>query len=445
MHSPIRALSKWSMLLGNLFEHYDTALFSLLSPFLAPLFFPHQDPLTALILTYCIIPLGMIARPLGSLLFGYVGDKRGRKQALVLSLSGMAIVTCLMGFLPIYSQVGIIAPILLSVCRIFQNFFASGESMGGAIYLIENTAEERKDLMSSFFNSSTIGGVLCASAAVSFLYAFDIVQEGWRYLYFTGGLTAIFIVFLRTTSSFNLDSAFRDTQAMQGLVSRNAESRFKHLRVDLSPQITFKSILSSCLERWHAVVAIAIASGFSYASYTLSLVMMNGFVPLVSSVSQAEMMHLNTFLLCIDFLILPFFGMLANRFSREKMMILSGIFATLIGFPLLWLLDGATLVTVILVRLIFVSIGVWFSAPFHAWSQSLVPATHRYSIVSFSYAIGSQIFGGPTAAFSLWLFQKTNWIYSVGLYWMILGLLASYCVAKQQAVAEDLSLERLPS
>lgn len=415
MSSEIKALSKWSMLLGNLFEHYDTALFSLLSPFLAPLFFPHQDFLTALIFTYCMIPLGMIARPLGALIFGYIGDKRGRKDALVLSLSGMAIVTCLMGFLPIYNQVGIIAPILLSICRIFQNFFASGESMGGAIYLIENTSEEHKDLMSSFFNTSTIGGILCASAGVSLLYAFDILQEGWRFLYFLGGLTAIFIVFLRTKTS---------------------------LLIEFSPQITFQSILSSCLERWRAVVAIAIASGFSYASYTLSLVMMNAFVPLVSSVSQADMMYLNTFLLCMDFLLLPFFGILAKHFSRERMMILSGISATLAGFPLLWLLNGAPLITVMIVRLIFVTIGVWFSAPFHAWSQSLIPATHRYSIVSFSYAIGSQIFGGPTAAFSLWLFLKTNWIYSIGLYWMILGLLASYYVAKQQAVAKDFSLEK---
>src|SRR5215208_4599886 len=102
MRSPISNLSKWSILLGNLFEHYDNALFSLLSPFLAPLFFPGQDPLTALILTYCIIPLGMIARPIGSLFFGYIGDTRGRKEALVLTLSGMAIVTTLMGFMPTY-------------------------------------------------------------------------------------------------------------------------------------------------------------------------------------------------------------------------------------------------------------------------------------------------------------------------------------------------------
>lgn len=413
MSSRISALSKWSMLIGNLFEHYDAAFFSLLSPFLAPLFFPNQDPLTALILTYCIIPLGMIARPIGSLVFGYIGDNHGRKEALVLSLFGMAIVTGLMGLLPTYHQVGVLAPILLAITRILQNFFAAGETMGGAIYLIENSPESRKDIISSLYNSSTVAGVLLASAGVSLLCAFNKVEECWRILYFSGCFTALFAVFLRCKISL------------------------KTMFVNPSPEMSFKSLFLSCCQRWKALVAIVITSGFSYASYTLSLVLMNGLVPLVSPVSKAEMMHLNTVLLCLDFLLLPFFGILANRFSREKMMILSGALAMLTGIPLLLLLEEASLTSIIFIRVVFVIIGVWFSAPFHAWTQTLVPASHRYTVISFGYALGSQIFGGPTAAISLWLFQKTNWIVSAGLYWMILGLLASYCVARQEAVAED--------
>lgn len=417
MSSHISALSKWSMLLANLFEHYDAALFSLLSPFLAPLFFPDQDPLTALILTYCIIPAGMLARPLGSLIFGYIGDMRGRKEALVLSLSGMAIVTGMMGLLPTYHQAGFLAPILLSTGRVFQNFFAAGETMGGAIYLIENSPESQKDIISGLYNSSTIAGILLASAGVSLLCAFNLVQEYWRVLYFSGCFTAVFIVFLRTKICL------------------------KSFLVNHFPKNSFKSILKSCWKGRQVLIAIAIASGFSYASYILDLVMMNGFAPLVSHVSKAEMVHLNTFLLGIDFLLLPLFGFLAKRFSRERMMILAGALALFAGLPPLYLLEGASLTNVIFIRLVFVIIGIWFSAPLHAWAQTLVPASHRYMMISFGYALGSQLFGGPTAALSLWLFQQTNWIVSVGLYWMILGLLASYCVAKQEVLAEEMSLK----
>jgi MFS family permease len=400
------------MLLGNLFEHYDTALFSLLSPFLAPLFFPGQDPLTALILTYCIIPLGMIARPIGSLVFGYIGDTHGRKEALILALGGMAIVTASMGFMPTYHQVGILAPILLSLGRIVQNFFAAGETIGGAIYLIENTPETHKDMISSFYNASTVAGVLLASLGVSILCALNAVQEYWRVLYLFGCSTAVFAALLRLKMT------------LKPLFSQPSPS-------------SIKFALKTCWHNRSALLAIAIASGFSYASYTLSLVMMNGFVPLVSPVSKMEMMHLNTILLALDFLLLPLFGFLATQFSREKMMILSGLLALVTGFPLFWFLQGASLIAVIFIRLSLVVIGVWFSAPFHSWAQHLVPRSHRYTVISFAYAIGSQLVGGPTAAISLWLFQKTGWIISAAGYWMVLGFLASYLIAKQEALAEE--------
>src|SRR4051812_25423429 len=96
----------FSAWLGNLFEHYDTALFGFLSPFLAPLIFPKQDPLTALILTYAMIPLGMLARPIGSLFFGYIGDVYGRAVALFWTLAGMAIISLCIALTPLYAQVG---------------------------------------------------------------------------------------------------------------------------------------------------------------------------------------------------------------------------------------------------------------------------------------------------------------------------------------------------
>lgn len=138
MHSHISSLSKLNILLGNLFVHYDSALFTLLSPFFAQIFFPNYDQLTALILTYGIIPLGMLARPIGSLVFGYIGDNYGRKEALVGALFGIGVVTGCIGFLPTYERVGMLAPILLLVGRICQNFFGAGESMGGAIFYLKN-------------------------------------------------------------------------------------------------------------------------------------------------------------------------------------------------------------------------------------------------------------------------------------------------------------------
>lgn len=408
----ISSLTKWSIFLGNMFEHYDTALFSILSPFLAPLFFPGKDPVTALFLTYCIIPLGMIVRPIGSLFFGYIGDRYGRKKALIISLSGMAVATACIGFLPTHQHVGILAPVLLSLGRIFQNFFASGETMGGAICLIEGVPEKQKDMTSSYFNASTIAGILLASFGVSILCGFNVVQDCWRILYFLGCSTAIFAIFLRAK-----------------MVEPNHLNEMKK-----SNDSSLKFILTTCWDNRQALFTIAIAAGFSYACYTLALVTMNGFIPLVTSITKEKMLHLNSILLCMDFLLLPFFGFVAQKFSREKVMIASGLIAAITGVPLLWFLDGTTLLVVIVIRFLLVIIGVSFSAPFNSWAQQLVDPSHRYTVISFAYAIGSQIFGGPSAAIALWLFQKTNWIPSIGIYWMGLGLLTACLIAKQHSL-----------
>lgn len=405
MSNQLSSFGKWSVLLGNLFEHYDSALFSLLSPYLAPLFFPGTDPLSALILTYCIIPLGMLARPIGSLVFGYIGDVKGRKEALVLSLSGMAAITGCLAFTPTYFQAGIAAPILLSLGRVIQNFFASGESIGGAILLIENSPESQHTMASSLYSASTIAGILLASLGVSFLCALNLIQECWRLLYLLGSATAIFACILR----MKLDLPAPTKLAISSFVSN----------------------LKSCWEMRGPFLTIAVAAGFSYASYTMALVMLNGFIPLISSITQDQMIHLNTFLLLIDFLLLPLFGLLASRYSRSSVMICAGAVAVVSGVPLLWLLEQNSFALVVAVRLCLVVIGVWFSAPFHAWSQELIPSAHRYTVVSLAYAIGSQLFGGPTAVVSLWLFQQTGIMATAALYWMLLGCLSSFLIARQ--------------
>ena len=112
----------WNACFGNLFEHYDTALFAFLAPFLAPLIFPEQESVTALILVYAIYPIGMLTRPLGSLFFGYIGDTYGRGQALFLTLSGMALVSGCIALSPTYLQAGILAPLFFVLGRAVQNF-----------------------------------------------------------------------------------------------------------------------------------------------------------------------------------------------------------------------------------------------------------------------------------------------------------------------------------
>lgn len=393
----------WNACLGNLFEHYDTALFGFLSPFLAPLIFPDKEPIVALILTYAIIPLGMLARPIGSLVFGYIGDVYGRKQALFLTLAGMSFVSGCIAFSPTYSQAGILAPIIFCIGRALQNFLAAGETMGGAIFLLENSSEERHDLFSSLYSASTMGGHLLASLGVFLLGYYNLTTSGWRVLYLFGCVTALFGCLIR-----------RSHHTMQPSV------KISH---------TFTNLRNTLWTHRKALVCIMITSGFASATYSIALVLMNGFIPLVSTLSKTEVMKINTYLLVLDFCALPFFGWVASKVPREKLMLSASLGVVLFAIPLILSLKGAFLMGVVGVRMAFVIFGVAFFAPFHAWAQQLIPSTCRYAVISLGYALGTQALGSPTAALALWCFQKTGMVSSVVWYWMFLGLLSSGVIA----------------
>jgi MFS family permease len=404
--APLTRLQFWSVFLGNLFEHYDTALFAFLAPFFAPLFFSNQDPVTALMLTYGIIPLGMLVRPIGSIFFGYISNRYSRKAALFISLTGMALISTLIACAPTYQQAGMLAPIMLLAGRLIQNFFASGEIIGGAVYLLEHTHQKNHDVMSGVYSSSTVGGMLLASAAVTALYSLHLIETYWRVLYLFGCLTAVFGVFLRGKLNIGQLKKMND------------------------PEYSLINLLQLFWRQRKIVFVVALAAGFSYACHTIALVVTNGFIPLVSKVSQEQVMSLNTALLVFDLLALPLFGWLAGRFSRQRMMMLSAAAAAALGIPLFMLLDEAVFLTVVIVRICLTIIGVWFCATFHSWSQSLLPLSQCYAVISFAYSIGSQLLGGATATISLWLFHQTGVVSSVAWYWALLGAVSCIWIAR---------------
>ncbi len=386
----------WNACLGNFFEHYDTALLGFLSPFLAPLIFPKEEPVTALIWTYALIPLGMLARPLGSLVFGYIGDVYGRRHALFLTLAGMSLVSGGFALIPTYAQVGLLAPLLFCLGRILQNFLSAGETMGGAIFLLENSSEKKHDFLSGVYCASTIGGHLLASFGIFLLSYYKTIDPGWRGLYLVGCLTGVFGCLMRRQLHFPQNTV-KFSQSL----------------------ITLGGIFWTHRK---PLLLIAVNAGFAYATYSVALVLMNGFIPLISSMTKTEVMGINSYLLIFDFCALPFFGWLASKISRRTLMLSASLGATLCAIPLLMLLKDASLGVIIGVRVCFVIFGVAFFAPFHAWAQQLVPPAHRYAIISFGYALGSQALGGPTAALSLYCFQQTGQVWSLSWYWMVLAL-----------------------
>ncbi|MCP5505084.1 MAG: MFS transporter [Chlamydiales bacterium] len=391
--------------IGNLFEHYDKALFAFLAPFLAPLFFHNSSPITALILTYAIMPLGLFSRPLGSLIFGRIGDRRGRKKALIFTLLGMAITTTLMGSIPTYEKIGYLAPILLALGRLFQNFFASGETTGGTLLVLESCPEKKRGLINGLYGCSTILGTLLASLSVTILSLQGSIETSWRILYWIGGITGGVGLLMRTYTEEEVISPKEHVPVFPLL--------WKY-------RVPF--------------LVIALTSGLSYANYYMLTSLLNGYLPLVSTISKPEAMEVNTLILGFDFLILPLGGILALYFSKEKLLYFFGGLLVILAFPLYSALSGATLLTATIIRLILVIIGVGFSVVLAPFYQDLIPRESRFTLIAFGNAIGSQLLGTSACTLSFWLFKQTGSVGSPALYLIGLGVLTLLSVRYAQSL-----------
>ncbi len=174
----------------------------------------------------------------------------------------------------------LLAPIIFCLGRAMQNFLAAGETMGGAIFLLENSSEKRHDLFSSLYSASTMGGHLLASLGVFLLSHYNFTDPGWRFLYLCGCVTALFGCLIR-----------RSTHTVQ--------SSLKFSR-------TLTNLKRTLWKYRKPFLCIMITSGFASATYSIALVFMNGFIPLVSTLTKTEVMKINTYLLVLIFVLYHF-------------------------------------------------------------------------------------------------------------------------------------------
>jgi MFS transporter, MHS family, proline/betaine transporter len=150
---------------GNILEWYDNYLYVFWAPTLSSLFFAENSQAVRLFSIVAIFSIGFIFRPFGGVFFGRLGDRVGRRKAFILSLVVMAIPTVFMGFIPVYSQVGIFAPIILAILRIVQTFPSGGELPGAFCYLYENAGPNNKKFMSSFAGVGNQIGIVLTQLA----------------------------------------------------------------------------------------------------------------------------------------------------------------------------------------------------------------------------------------------------------------------------------------
>jgi len=183
--------------LGNALELYDFSLYGIFVPLFATLFFPTGNPTVALLASLATFAVGFLTRPLGGILFGYLGDRFGRKNALLISIMLMALPTLIISFLPTYAQIGILAPILLLLCRLLQGLCAGGEYTGASIFIIEHLGKSRRGLAGSLISASGAIGSLIAMLLGAALLQPGLPEWSWRIPFLMGAFLALIGFYIR--------------------------------------------------------------------------------------------------------------------------------------------------------------------------------------------------------------------------------------------------------
>jgi MFS family permease len=188
-------------LIGNVLEWYDFAIYGYFATAIGRHFFPHEDAVAQLLSAFGVFALGYLMRPVGGVVIGHIGDRFGRRAALTFSVAAMAIPTFLIGLLPGYATLGLLAPIALTFLRMVQGLSVGGEYTSSMVFLVEHAPDGRRGLMGALASVGATGGILLGSAVGAGFAASmsDATLEawGWRIPFLLGLVVGIAGYFLR--------------------------------------------------------------------------------------------------------------------------------------------------------------------------------------------------------------------------------------------------------
>lgn len=389
------------VLLGNILEAYDYALYGYFAPILAHQFFPTSHPFSGLLLTFTVFALGFITRPLGAAIFGHYGDKYGRKKTLMLAIVLMALPTTLIGLLPSYHHIGITAGILLALCRLIQGFAVGAEFVGAMIYMVEYAQDKRRIFYGSLSISSGYFAMLFTAVLVSVcLYCIPqayLQASGWRIPFLLGTPLGLIALYIR--------SKLPETAV------------FTHL---LATKEILKNPLLEILKTKPLVLSSAIGLTMLHTlGFYLLFIYFSTYLNLYHHLSTAFTALANSVSLLVGVIALPCIGLIAEKKSPQRFMRFSAIGFILLAYPCFTLLPYANFLMIMLIQSFLTILLCLFSATLPAVLADLFPPSLRYTGMGLSYNISAVLFGGTAPLVLSFMVEKTNNLAFPGIYLML--------------------------
>jgi MHS family shikimate/dehydroshikimate transporter-like MFS transporter len=407
--TPIKRVISASVV-GNIIEQYDFLLYgSMAALVFGQLFFPTFSPLAATLASFSTFAVGFVARPLGSIFAGHYGDRIGRKSMLVLTLSIAGASTFLMGLLPSYGTIGILAPILLVTLRFAQGFSFGGEYAGAVLMVAEYAPPERRGFLSGFVPAGSPVGLMLATLTVllvSLLPEEQFLAWGWRLPFLFSIVLVIVGLFIRLK--------ILDTPAFRQVRETHTEARMPI--VDVIRTNPGRVLMAAGISLgFTALLYIVIVWILSYGVGTLGLPRETLLVgTLIGSVVQA--------------VTLLGFSALSDRVGRRPVITGGALASAALAYPFFWLLETGSTGLVILAMTVILVAGGAVYGPLAVMLAELFGTRLRYSGASIGYQLGATIGGGfsPLIATALVAWAGgASW--AVALFVLVVSIVAAVC------------------
>ncbi|MGD8695909.1 MAG: MFS transporter, partial [Gammaproteobacteria bacterium] len=372
----------FSGLIGNTMEWYDFSVYGYFAAIIAPQFFPSSSPAVSLIAAFGAFAAGFLVRPLGGLVFGRIGDLVGRRRALFLSVLAMAVPTVLIGCLPTYEHIGILAPILIVALRIVQGLSVGGEYTSSLIFLAEHAPPQRRARTAMWGMWGATAGILLGSG-VGALVAQLLEEEqlfswGWRIPFLLGAVVAVTGILVRRAIHTQPTTSGSDNPVRDAFTT--------HLG---------------------AVVKVALLNVANGVGFYAVFVYAVTYIKNVDGLDESMGLNLNTLSMAALLLILPVTAALSDRFGRKPLVILGAASLAFGAIPLFHLLHHSDPAMILMGELGFVlGLGL-LAGGLAAANVEMMPAPIRCTGLAFAYNASIGWFGGTTPLIAAWLIVET--------------------------------------
>lgn len=401
-----------SSLIGQVIEWYDFILYGFFASILVNIFFPHENHVVGLMEVFGTFAAGFLTRPLGACIFGNLGDRYGRKSIFSITIILMGIPSILIGLLPTYSAIGILAPILLLILRMIQGLSCGGEFTGSIIFLGEHAPNHQRGFYSSLAWIGSLTGTLLGSIAAtlttSSLSQNSLYQWGWRLPFIFGGLAIIIGVYFRRMVDEPL--IFKNT-IMQG-------------------DTADKPFLEAFLNHKKSMALImGMNAQLAVLSY-MAIVYMPTYLSSILGLPINIALLINTISIFSLILLIPLFGWISDTVGRKPVLIFSILGIILFVYPAYWMINNKNYLMIGIGQSILILLAAAMMGAGPSAMIEQVPTRLRFVASSIPYNLIICILGGTAPLMATYLIHETGNILSPSLYLLACSIISLVAICK---------------